>query len=182
MGKAEAQDRDAGSYLAFLISNSSVEFLPLQAQEVLSWLDDATLSCNSPGSVDVVSSHHTDCDASTLAFSNGFRDLGDIRVMGGAGKTIPYFVFGTDLQDPKSQQIYQYSEPYGSSSGFVECGVKEFRGWSTVGRYSPQPTSQLSPAISFTVPGHRNEQIYRPSYECFPLLSSLFLFLFFFLI
>lgn len=157
-GNEEAQDRDAGSYLAFLISNSSVEFFPLQAQEVLPWLDDTTLSCDSPSSVDVVSSHHTDCDASTLAFSNGFRDLGDIRVMGGTGKTNPYFMFGTDLQDPRSQQIYPYSEPYGSSSGLSECGVKEFRGWSTVGRCPLQPTSKLPPAIAFTVPGHRNEQ------------------------
>lgn len=111
MGKAEVQDRDAGSYLAFLISNPSVEFLPLQAQEVLPWLDDATLSCDSPGSVDVISSYHTDCDASTLAFSNGFRDLGDIRVIGGAGKTSPYFVFGTIYRTPSSSKSVSTVNP-----------------------------------------------------------------------
>lgn len=143
MGEAAARDRDAGSYLAFLVSNPSVEFLPLQAQEVFTWVDDATLSCNSPGSVDVVSSHHTDCDASTLAFANGFRNLGDIR-MGGAGKTSPYFVSGTDLQNPKPQQIWKYSKAYCSRAGSLECGVKEFRGWPAVGRYPPQPPSPLS--------------------------------------
>lgn len=96
MEEAASRDRDAESYLAFLVSNPSVEFLSFQAQEVFTWVDDATFSCNSPGSVDVVSSHHTDCDASTLAFANGFRDLGDIKMVGGAGKTSPYFVSGTE--------------------------------------------------------------------------------------
>lgn len=134
---------DAGSYLAFLVSNPSVEFLPLQAQEVFTWVDDATLSCNSPSSVDVVSSHHTDCDASTLAFANGFRNLGDTR-MGGAGKTSSYFVSGTDLQNSNFQQIWKYSKAYCSRAGSVECGLKQFRGGPAVGGYLPQPPSPLS--------------------------------------
>lgn len=109
IGEAAAQDRDLGNYLAFLVSNPSVEFLPLQAQEIFTWLDDATLSCNCPGSVDIVSSYHTDCDASTLAFANGFRDLRDIRMVARVGKTSPYFVSGADMQDPKSQQIWRES-------------------------------------------------------------------------
>lgn len=73
----------AGCYLTFLVADPSVELLPFQAQEVLPGLDDATFGCDGPGRVDVVSSHHADCDASTLAFSDSFRDLEEIREVGG---------------------------------------------------------------------------------------------------
>lgn len=76
----------AGNYLAFLIADPPVELLPLQAQEVLPRLDDAALGCNGPGCVDVVPSHHADCDASTLAFADSFRDLKMTIDVGGAIK------------------------------------------------------------------------------------------------
>lgn len=80
------EGRWAGSYLAFLIADAPVEFFSLQAQEVLPWLDDATLGCDGPGRVDVVSSHHADCNASTLAFADSFRDLEETREVRGVIK------------------------------------------------------------------------------------------------
>lgn len=73
-------------YLSFLIADPPIELLPLQAQEIFPGLDDATLGCDSPGRVDIVSSHHSDCDASTLAFADSFRDLQDTTQVGGASQ------------------------------------------------------------------------------------------------
>lgn len=75
----EAGAPPARDYLAFLIADPPVELLPLQAQEVLPRLDDAALGRDGPGRVDVVSSHHADRDASTLAFADGLRDLEETR-------------------------------------------------------------------------------------------------------
>lgn len=72
------------AYLAFLVANPPVELLPLQAQEVLPRLDDATLDRDSPSRVDVVPGHHADCNAGTLAFSDSLRDLEKIIEVGGA--------------------------------------------------------------------------------------------------
>lgn len=74
-GRSLWEGRWAGKYLAFLIADPPVELLPLQAEKVLPRLDDAALGCNGPGSVNVVPGHHADCNASTLAFSDSFRDL-----------------------------------------------------------------------------------------------------------
>lgn len=57
--------------LSQLIADTSVELLPLHAQEVVSGLQDTALGCNGPGSVDVVSSHHSDSDPSSLALTYG---------------------------------------------------------------------------------------------------------------
>lgn len=59
------------AYLSQLIADTSVELLPLHAQEVISGLQDTALGCYGPGSVDVVSSHHSDRDPGSLALSNG---------------------------------------------------------------------------------------------------------------
>lgn len=59
------------AYLSQLVANTSVELLPLHAQEVVSGLQDTAFGCDGPGSVDVVSSHHSDSDAGSLALSDG---------------------------------------------------------------------------------------------------------------
>lgn len=40
-------------------------------------MDDATFSSNGPGCVDVITSHHPNCDARTLTLADGFRHLGE---------------------------------------------------------------------------------------------------------
>lgn len=59
------------AYLSQLIADTSVELLSLHAQEVVSGLQDTALGCDGPGSVDVVSSHHSDSDPGSLALSYG---------------------------------------------------------------------------------------------------------------
>lgn len=62
-------------YLSFLISDSSVEFLPVYTQEVIPWLDDATLGSNGSCCVDVVTCHHAHRDTCSLAFLDSIWDL-----------------------------------------------------------------------------------------------------------
>lgn len=63
------------TYLSFLISDSSVEFFPLETDEVVSRMYDATLGSNSPGCIDVVTSHHPDRDAGALTLTDGLGYL-----------------------------------------------------------------------------------------------------------
>lgn len=79
----------AQAYLAFLVADAPVELLPLQAQEVLPRLDDATLGRDGPGCIDVVPGHHAHCDASTLAFADSFRDLEETREVGASRSAAP---------------------------------------------------------------------------------------------
>lgn len=62
-------------YLSLFITNPPVKFFAVDAQEVLSRVDDATFDGNGSGSVDVVTSHHSHCDASTLTFTNSIWHL-----------------------------------------------------------------------------------------------------------
>lgn len=62
-------------YLSLFIANPPVEFFPFDAQEVLSRVDDATFNGNGSGGVNVVTSDHSHCDASTLTFTNSFWHL-----------------------------------------------------------------------------------------------------------
>ena len=62
-------------YLSFLVSDSSVEFFAVYAEEVVSRLDDATLDSDGACCVDVVSCHHAHRDASPLARLNGIWNL-----------------------------------------------------------------------------------------------------------
>lgn len=54
------------TYVAVWVSNSLVELFAIEHQELLTGGDYSTLDSNGPGSVDVVPSHHSDCDASLL--------------------------------------------------------------------------------------------------------------------
>lgn len=60
------------SNLAELVANAPVELPSLYTQEVFSRMHDATLGGDGPGSVYVVSCHHTDGDSSPLALPDGF--------------------------------------------------------------------------------------------------------------
>lgn len=66
---------DCASHLSLFITDPAVELFALNAEEVISYLQDATFSCYSAGSVKVVPGDHTHCDSSTLALFNGIRDL-----------------------------------------------------------------------------------------------------------
>lgn len=66
-------------YFSFLVADPSVEFFPIDAQEVLSGVDDATLDGDGPGCVDVVPCHHADRDARTLTLLDGVRHLNGNR-------------------------------------------------------------------------------------------------------
>lgn len=74
---AAEQDLGLLSHLSLLIADEPVELLPLQAQEVLPWQQDATLGGDGAGSVDVVPCHHPDSDPRTLALQDSVRHLGD---------------------------------------------------------------------------------------------------------
>lgn len=62
-------------YLSFLVADPPVELFAVDAEEVFSGVDDATLDGDGPGRVDVVSCHHAHCDASTLTLLDGVRNL-----------------------------------------------------------------------------------------------------------
>lgn len=62
-------------YLSLLISDPPVELLPLEAEEVLSGVDDATLDGDGTRSVDVVPGDHAHGDPSALALTDGFWHL-----------------------------------------------------------------------------------------------------------
>lgn len=68
---ASKTKRHMRAYLSQLIADTSVELLPLHAQEVVSGLQDTALGCDGPSGVDVVSSHHSDGDPGSLALSDG---------------------------------------------------------------------------------------------------------------
>lgn len=58
--------------LAHLVADPLVELFPLQTQEVISRLQNATFGGDGSGSVDVVSCHHADSDPGPLALPDGF--------------------------------------------------------------------------------------------------------------
>lgn len=66
---------NCASHLSLFITDPAVELFALQAKKVISWLQDATFSCYSAGSVKIVPGDHAHRDSSTLALSNGIRDL-----------------------------------------------------------------------------------------------------------
>ena len=60
------------SYLICVrVSDTFIKLLALQDQIVVARLDDPALGGYGPGSVDVVSSHHPDCYARSLALLDG---------------------------------------------------------------------------------------------------------------
>lgn len=65
----------AHAYLPLLVADPPIEFFALQAQEVLSRVDNATLDGDGPGCVDIVTGDHADCDTCPLALADGFWDL-----------------------------------------------------------------------------------------------------------
>lgn len=82
---APLKTKSKGAYFSQLIADTSVELLPLHAQEVVSGLQDTALGCDGPGGVDVVSSHHSNSDPGSLALSDGVWYLTKERV-----KTVHY--------------------------------------------------------------------------------------------
>lgn len=78
-------------HLSLLVADEPVELLPLQAQEVLPWQQDATLGGDGTGGVDVVPCHHPDSDPCPLALQDGIRHLGDKDRVGGQTGRAPWF-------------------------------------------------------------------------------------------
>lgn len=62
--------------LSFLVPDSSVEVFALDAQEVVSRVDDATFSGDGSGCVNVVTRHHPHRDAGALTLTDGLGHLG----------------------------------------------------------------------------------------------------------
>lgn len=62
-------------YLSLLIPDPPVELLPLEAQEVLPGVDDATFDGDGTRSVDVVPGDHAHGDPGSLALPDGFWHL-----------------------------------------------------------------------------------------------------------
>lgn len=72
------------SHLSLLVADPAVELFALQADEVISGLQDATFSGDGASRVDVIPGHHPHRDSSTLAFSDGIWDL-KVSANGGGG-------------------------------------------------------------------------------------------------
>lgn len=62
-------------YLAFLITDPPVELFAINAEEILSWMDDPTLDGYGSGRVYVVTGHHAYSDACTLTLLNSIGNL-----------------------------------------------------------------------------------------------------------
>lgn len=73
--------------LSQLVADPSVKLFAFNAQEVIPRLQDATFDGNGSCSIDVVSGHHADSDASPLTLSDGFwylmRATGEITIHAG---------------------------------------------------------------------------------------------------
>lgn len=67
------------THLSFFVAYPAVKLFAFQADEVISWLKDATLCGDGSSCVDVIPSHHPYCDSSTLAFPYGVWNLKDSR-------------------------------------------------------------------------------------------------------
>lgn len=63
------------AHLSFLVAYPSVELFALQAEEVISGLEDAALGGDGSSRIDVIPGHHSHRDASTLAFPDSVWDL-----------------------------------------------------------------------------------------------------------
>lgn len=72
------------AHLSFFIADPAVKLFALQADEVIARQEDATFCGDGASRVDVVPSHHSHCNSSTLAFSNGIWDL-EVSTNSGAG-------------------------------------------------------------------------------------------------
>lgn len=75
------------SHLSLLIADPAVELLALQADEVISGLQDATFGGDGAGRVDVIPGHHPHRDSSALAFPDGIWDLKVSANSGGGNVT-----------------------------------------------------------------------------------------------
>lgn len=62
-------------YLSLLIADPPVKLFPVDTEEVLSRVDDATLDGDGASRVDVVTSDHAYGDARTLAHQDGIGHL-----------------------------------------------------------------------------------------------------------
>lgn len=75
------------AHLPLFIADPAVELFPLQADEVVSRLEDAAFGGDCASRVDVIPGHHSHRDSSTLAFSDGIWDLKDRPNSGGGNVT-----------------------------------------------------------------------------------------------
>lgn len=75
------------AHLSLFIADPAVELFALQADEVISRLEDATFGGDCSSRVDVIPSHHSHRDSSTLAFSDGIWDLKVSANSGGGNVT-----------------------------------------------------------------------------------------------
>jgi len=57
------------------LSDSFVELLAVEYDEVVAWFQDATLSSNTAGSVDVVTGYHANRYSRSLTLANSIRNL-----------------------------------------------------------------------------------------------------------
>jgi len=109
------QDPGLLSHLSLLVADEPVELLPLQAQEVLPWQQDATFGGDGTGGVDVVPRHHPDSDPGTLALRDGVWHLEDKDRVRGAHGQSGALCFGSGY--PRSQAAPLPSSLEGSGKG-----------------------------------------------------------------
>lgn len=63
--------KSANNRSIWLWSNSSVEVRSFENKKIILWFDDATLECNGPGRVDVITCDHPHCYSGPLALDYG---------------------------------------------------------------------------------------------------------------
>lgn len=75
------------SHLSLLVADPAVELFALQADEVISGLQDAAFGGDGASRVDVIPGHHPHRDSSALAFPDGIWDLKVSANSGGGNVT-----------------------------------------------------------------------------------------------
>lgn len=84
------EERFPVAHLSLFVADPAVELFAVQADEVISRLEDATFSGDGSSRVDVVPSHHSHCDSSALALPDGIWDLEVSANSGGEDATAHY--------------------------------------------------------------------------------------------
>lgn len=68
------------AYIAIAIANPSVKLFALEDQEIVLRLNNAAFGCDRTRRVDVVASHHSNSDSSSLTFLDGVGNFGPNRI------------------------------------------------------------------------------------------------------
>lgn len=98
------------AHLSLFVADPAVELFALQADEVISRLEDATFSGDRSSRVDVIPSHHSHRDSGTLAFSDGIWDL-KVSANSGGGNVTAHCSSPLSMLSTVNHFFLQWSTP-----------------------------------------------------------------------